>query len=168
MYPFSSSSTPNCFARPFEGSSPIATKTASVSYSSSTPSLTRVTEFTAMSPLISLIVEFQRISTPFSCKSSSRRCSHLKLSLLWTILTLHPMFLRYNASCAALFPPPTMRTFLFTKNMPSQVAQYATPLPRNSFSPGTFKCLWDAPVAKITDLVRYSLKSSPIEDFVFM
>ncbi len=42
------------------------------------------------------------------------------------------------------------------KNIPSQVAQYATPRPKNSSSPGTFKCLWLDPVAKMIVLVKNS------------
>ena len=49
-------------------------------------------------------------------------------------------------------PPPTTYISKSSKKDPSQVAQYETPLPVNSFSPGQPIGLDDAPVAIIIDL----------------
>ena len=54
------------------------------------------------------------------------------------------------ASSQAASPPPTTTIRFPLKNGPSQVAQYDTPLPANCASPGTPRCLWEAPVASIT------------------
>ena len=51
------------------------------------------------------------------------------------------------------FPPPITATFFPLKRGPSQWGQYATPLPRNSFSHGTPNSRHRAPVANITDLL---------------
>lgn len=56
------------------------------------------------------------------------------------------------ASSAAAKPAPITNTSNPSKNWPSQVAQYATPLPVNSSSPLNPSCLGAAPVAIITDL----------------
>ncbi len=51
----------------------------------------------------------------------------------------------------AEFPPPATITSKPSKKGPSQMAQYATPLPKNSSSPGTPNFLGLLPVAMIID-----------------
>jgi len=66
------------------------------------------------------------------------------------IYTLLANRVKYSASSSAVFPPPTTAVTLSLKNAASQVAQYDTPLPVNSLSPGTLKRFNEAPVAAIT------------------
>jgi hypothetical protein len=65
------------------------------------------------------------------------------------------------ASSIALSPPPTMTVGLSLKNAASQVAQYETPLPPSSSSPGTPSFLCSAPMARMTVRAWYS--SSPTQ-----
>src|SRR5574341_1012604 len=59
-------------------------------------------------------------------------------------------------SSSALSPPPTTTTFLSLKNQPSQVAQYETPRPVKSFSPGTLSLFGSAPVEMMRESAAYS------------
>ena len=86
--------------------------------------------------------------------------SPLNSSLLWIRCTLLHIFDRYRASSRAILPPPTTATSLFLKNAPSHVAQYETPAPVNSSSPGTPSFLCFAPVAIRIAFVSMLLPSS--------
>ena len=80
----------------------------------------------------------------------------LSSSLLWIIVTLLPNLVKYIASSTAVSPPPTTYISKSSKKDPSQVAQYETPFPINSFSPGQPIGLDDAPVATITAFDLYT------------
>src|SRR3546814_4842594 len=58
---------------------------------------------------------------------------------------------RSIAASTPELPPPITATRLPLNSGPSQCGQYATPLLRYSFSPGTFICRQRAPVEMITD-----------------
>jgi len=116
-----------------------------------------VTRSTRPSPDIAPTVVFRAISTflsaiALSCiillaRSSPRLC---------TRRTLLANFVRNVASSIAESPPPTTTISLPLKNGPSHVAQYDTPLPASSPSPGTPSLRGLAPVAMITALAVYS------------
>ena len=67
----------------------------------------------------------------FDARNASRRCSNV---------TEEPKRLRKPASSIAESPPPTTTIGLPRKKNPSHVAQYETPLPAYSSSPGTSRC----------------------------
>ena len=74
-------------------------------------------------------------------RSSSRRC---------TTTTSEAKFVRNVASSIAESPPPMTASRRSLKKKPSQVAQYETPRPENSSSPGTFMWRYSEPVARMT------------------
>jgi hypothetical protein len=65
------------------------------------------------------------------------------------MITFDASCLRYIAASRADSPDPTTLTILFLKRGPSQTAQYDTPFPFNSFSPGTLRSLGVLPNARI-------------------
>jgi hypothetical protein len=82
-----------------------------------------------------------RSSMIFEARNSSRR---------FTTITFDANFARKIASSIALSPPPTISVGTSLKNAASHVAQYDTPLPLSSSSPGTQSFLCSAPMARIT------------------
>jgi hypothetical protein len=76
-------------------------------------------------------------------------------------VTFEANFERKIASSIALSPPPTMIVGFSLKNAASHVAQYETPLPPSSSSPGTQSFLCSAPIARMT--VRARNSSSPTQ-----
>ena len=91
----------------------------------------------------------------------------LKSFLLWIISTWEAIPARYKASVQALSPPPITATLLFLKNGPSQTAQYETPAPDSSFSPGMPSLLCSAPVATISYDARNSLLPAFTKNILF-
>ncbi len=67
-----------------------------------------------------------------------------------TIVTDEENLERKIASSIAESPPPTMIVVRSLKNAASQVAQYETPRPPSSSSPGTPSFLCSAPMARTT------------------
>ena len=82
--------------------------------------------------------------------------AQVKSGSLAIIVTDFPYFVKNIASSAAAKPAPITKISIPVKNSPSQVAQYATPLPVNSCSPGKPNFLGAAPVAITTLRVLYS------------
>ena len=76
--------------------------------------------------------------------------AHVNSGSLAITVTCFANLVRKIASSAAANPAPTTNTSRSLKNSPSHVAQYATPLPVNSFSPVNPSFLGLAPVAIIT------------------
>ena len=69
------------------------------------------------------------------CIDDATDAAQVKSSSLIKIVTSLAYLVRKTLSSAAAKPPPITNTFFPVKNSPSQVAQYATPCPRNSLSP---------------------------------
>jgi len=98
----------------------------------------------------------------FLARSSCSFASQRSLLRLCTKLHLTPILFKYNASTAAEFPPPTMRTFRLTKKLPSQTAQYDIPRPLNSSIPLASNVLTVVPVANIIFLASIVSSSASI------
>ncbi len=88
--------------------------------------------------------------------SSTTDWAQENLAFLTLMVTDFAYLVRKMDSSTAANPPPITNTSLPVKNSPSQVAQYATPRPRNSSSPVNPILRGWAPVAITTASVRYS------------
>ena len=109
MYPFSSSSSSSTKTSVL-GLWPMATNTPSVLNRVVSPVSvsSRVTASTALSPCISVTIEFQMTST-FSLSSARVAMIRdaLNSSRRWTMVTFEANLVRNSASSIAVSPPPT-------------------------------------------------------------